>query len=182
MIKQYNGKVALGVGHIDLHDKGYINVDIRDLPHVDLAIDVNDSLPFEDNSISEILAESVLEHLNHNIIGVPDTFRMTNSIKVLSDWNRVLRPGGKLYIKVPNLEGVFKQYVANNISVTDLIGYVYGGGEYEHNYHRAGFDTSIMSACLRAAGFKEFDFVDPHMYKHKLDKQKSWEMGVIAIK
>jgi len=181
LIKKYNGKAAFGVGHIDLHDLGFINIDVRKWSHIDLVLDVGSPLPFEDNSLSEILAESVLEHINHNIIGVPPAFRMTNSIKVLKDWRRVLKPGGTLKLRVPNLEGVFKQYIAGNMSAIDLIGYVYGGGEYNENYHKAGFDKRIMGACLRAAGFKEWKIVDAHKYKHELDADKAWEMGVVAI-
>jgi len=180
LIKKYNGKVAFGVGHKNLHDKGYVNVDIREASHIDLVLDVGKPLPFEDNSLNKILAESVLEHIKHNIIGVPDNFRMTNSIRVLKEWRRVLKPDGVLILRVPNLEGVFKQYIAGNMSVVDLIGYVYGGGHYEENYHAAGFDSKIISACLRAAGFKEWKITDPHTYKNKLDKERSWEMGVIA--
>ncbi|GAG08283.1 unnamed protein product, partial [marine sediment metagenome] len=74
-------KLQFGSGRHDKHSEGYENCDIRDLSEVDHVIDVGKELPFEDNSIDEILAQSVLEHIRHNIIGVPDNFRMSNTIK-----------------------------------------------------------------------------------------------------
>ncbi len=182
LLRKYNSRVAFGVGHLDLHSAGFVNVDCRDFPHMDVVIDVGSELPFGDESISEILAESVLEHIAHNFIGVPPNFRMTRIIEVLREWRRVLKPNGKITIKVPNLEGVFREYLAGRMSVIELIGYVYGGGEYEDNCHRAGFDKKIMSSCLRAAGFREFKFTDPHQYTNKFDERKSWEMGVVVTK
>ena len=178
--------MALGCGQVDYNEKGYFNTDIRKKPegkdHIQYEIDANEPLPIEDGQLSEILAESVLEHLPHNIEGVPDSMRMTNSIKVLREWLRVLKPGGKLIIKVPNLEGIFKQYIAKRISVIDLIGYIYGGGEYKENYHLAGFDKPILSACLRAAGAKKFEFFNAHNYKDKFNPDRDWEIGAVATK
>lgn len=175
-------KLALGCGHKNFHGEGYLNSDTRKLSHVDVVCDAGEKLLFKDDTFIEVLAESVLEHINHNEEGVPTTFRMSKTIHVLREWRRILKPGGKLVIRVPNLEGVFKQYIAGNMNTTDMIGYVYGGGEYLENYHKAGFDTKIMSSCLRGAGFKEFKFVDPHTYEHKLETEKSWEMGIVAIR
>jgi len=182
LIKRYNGKLAIGVGPKDLHAEGYINADIREAPYMDLLFDASQTLPFEDESLNEILAESVLEHINHNVIGVDPLFRMTNSIKVLREWRRVLKPGGLLVLRLPNLRGVFKQYLAGNMTVIDFIGYVYGGGEYAENYHKAGFDSKIISACLRAAGFKEWKITDAHNPANELKEDVSWEMGVRAIR
>jgi len=181
LIAKYD-KLALGCGHKNFNDEGYLNLDVRKWSHIDVVCDAGEPLPFKDNTFKEVLAESVLEHINHNEEGVPTNFRMSKSINVLREWRRVLKPEGRLIIRVPNLEGVFKQYIAGNMSTVDMVGYVYGGGEYLENYHKAGFDTKIMSSCLRNAGFSKFKIVDPHRYDHKLEKEKSWEMGVVAWK
>lgn len=175
-------KLYLGCGDVDKRSEGYKNVDVRQLPHVDVVADVSETLPFDDDSVDVILAESVLEHIPHNLKDVPTGFRMSRTIKVLSDWKRVLKPGGKLILRVPNFEALANQYISKKISSVDLIGYICGGGEYDQCYHMALFDVPIMGACLRNAGFSNFKFVDPHKYSDGLDRENGWEMGVIAIK
>lgn len=83
--------------------EGWINVDID--PKVinpndpsDLKADVR-KLPFEDNSVKEILASKILEHFPNHREG-------------LEEWYRVLKPGGRITIIVPNARGMrlkFKQ-------------------------------------------------------------------------
>ena len=174
-------KLAFGCGHIDYRKDGYKNVDKRKLDHVDYVTDVGQKLPFDTDSIDEIRADSVLEHLHHNTFGVPDNFRMSNSIAVLREWRRVLKVDGKLWLRVPCLDGVCKSHADGKISSVDLIGYLYGGGEYPENYHLAGFDVAIMKSCLRAAGFKNFKITAPHDENSGIEEY-SWEMGVVAIK
>jgi SAM-dependent methyltransferase len=67
----------------------YINLDIVNLPGVDVVCDINQfSLPFEDNSFEYIVCNDVLEHVNLE--------------KVLKDIHRVLIDGGIVEIRVPH--------------------------------------------------------------------------------
>ena len=175
-------KLHFGCGDIDKHSEGYINIDARKLPHVDMVADVSQKLPYEDNTVDEILAESVLEHIPHNFIGVPCNFKMSKTMSVLQEWYRILKDGGKLVLRVPNIEAIFHCYINKTISTVDLVGYLWGNSEYAGNRHLAGFDVPILSACLKCAGFNNIKFVAPHDYKSALQRDASWEMGVIAIK
>ena len=175
-------KLYLGCGTIDKHDDGYINIDIREGKHIDVVADLNKPLPYDNDSVDEILAESILEHIPHNLENVPSWFKMSKTILVLSNWRNGLKVGGKLLIKVPNFEAIANYYVEKKISPLDLIGYVCGNGEHKYNYHFALFDVGIMGACLRGAGFKDFKFVDPQKYIEELNRKNSWEMGVVATK
>jgi SAM-dependent methyltransferase len=175
-------KLHFGCGDIDMHDKGYLNVDIRQLPHVDIVVDVSKPLPIDSESIDEILAESILEHIPHNLENILYDLRMSQTISVLREWHRILKVGGRLVLKIPNFEAIANHYVQKKIGICDLIGYVCGGGTYNENYHHAIFDCGIIGSCLRAARFTDVQFVDPHKYKNPLDRENSWEMGVIATK
>lgn len=57
-------KLDLGGGHFPKHD-GYINVDIVE---GDVVCDVQEGLPFEDNSVERIWSHHLIEHLYENKI------------------------------------------------------------------------------------------------------------------
>lgn len=71
-------------------DPNYINLDMVKMPGVDVVHDLEIfPYPFADDSLEEIKAIDVLEHVN-NIIGIMDEL-----------W-RILQPGGKLFIRGPH--------------------------------------------------------------------------------
>ena len=76
--------------------EGYINIDKYNPNAVNL--DLNNSLPYKDNSVSEILMFDILEHLN-------------NPIEVLKECHRVIKPKGIIKIKIPH----FSSYRAFDI-------------------------------------------------------------------
>ena len=78
---------------------GYESCDIRDIPGIDHVCKA-DELPFADNSIDEIYSRHLIEH-----------FTLKEFLKVLVEWNRVLKVGGKLHIICPNLLWHLKQII-----------------------------------------------------------------------
>jgi SAM-dependent methyltransferase len=84
-------KLNLGCGN-DIK-KNWINLDIADLPGVNVVHDINSlPLPFEKDIFDEILCQDVLEHVDY--------------IKLLEDLHRILKPGGALKIRVPHFSSV----------------------------------------------------------------------------
>ena len=75
---------------LDIVPKGEF---IPNLPNTksiaDLTADISDPLPLDANSFDTVIARHLLEHL-------------INPLKVLKEWSRVIRPGGRLIIAVPN--------------------------------------------------------------------------------
>jgi len=181
-------KLAFGCGHLNHHDKGYKNVDIRkDFAHIDFpGVDISKKLPWEDNSIEEILAESVLEHIPHGymlsgIVNAPACSHL-NTVAVLTEWCRVLKKGGKIVVKVPNIKGIVTQYLRNNITPRDFWLYLYGGQEYKENTHYCGFDPKTLEWCLRLAGFEKIALRNCHKLEEPLNEDEAWEMSAVAYK
>lgn len=86
--KNYPLKINIGCGR-DIK-RNYINYDICPLDPVVLKLDLeNMSILHEDNSVQEIIAKDVLEHIN-------------DLSKVMAEFYRILSPGGRIYIRVPH--------------------------------------------------------------------------------
>ena len=84
--------MKLDLGSCSWPQEGYLGVDIRPFKNVSVVADLSKGWPFKDNSIDELRASHVFEHL-------PDT------IHTLAEALRVLRPGGVCRIEVPSTEG-----------------------------------------------------------------------------
>ena len=99
-------KLNLGCGQFK--KEGYINLDVSELSKPDIIHDLDDiPYPFEENSFCSIEADHVLEHLK-------DPFR------VMKELYRLLKPGGKVYIKVPHFSRAMS-----------------------HPQHKSGFDATF---------------------------------------
>ncbi len=102
----YPLRLNLGCGK-DFRE-GFINIDkYSNNPSV-VFMDIRE-LEFEDNSVDTILASDILEHFSHREV---DT--------LLSEWARVLRPGGELIIRCPNLKLQIQAYVRGDWTQTLL--------------------------------------------------------------
>jgi predicted SAM-dependent methyltransferase len=128
---------------------GYVNIDIG--TSGDMSADIR-HLPFEDTSVDEIYASHVLEHFGRHEVA-----------NVLSEWSRVLRPGGQIYIAVPNIEAVVAHYsIHKNLSL--LRGLLWGGQRDEYDFHKIGFDLCTLSEILTCAGFEKVIPYDTFVY------------------
>lgn len=85
-------KLHVGAGRARL--EGWVNLDIQELPGVDVVADVTKGLDFA--NAEAVFAEHFLEHL-----------AIADAINFLTEAHRVLEPGGWLRLSTPNLDWVW---------------------------------------------------------------------------
>jgi SAM-dependent methyltransferase len=143
-VKNSSKTVKLHLGCGGRYLPGFIHVDIRALPNVDVVAPLEDLSVFPDNSADLIYHCAVMEH-----IGRWDT------VNVLKEWYRVLKPGGTLRSSVPNFEAIVQAYSKWG-EMEMLLGLLYGRQDYDENAHYTMLDRKYFTKCLAAAGFTDF--------------------------
>jgi hypothetical protein len=136
----------LGCGHIPLD--GFINVDMRRLPDVDIVAPI-DELPAALDSVEEIFSAHTLEHFP-----IHDLER-----RLLPYWVSLLRPGGTFRAVVPDHDAMIEQYGRGEIEFVTLREVTYGGQEYEGDFHYNAFTPATMEELLRGAGLDDVQLI-----------------------
>lgn len=146
-------KIKLHIGGKEPHPEWKI-LDIEERPEVDFIGNAADLEQFEDESIDAIYASHVLEHFHHSL--------NNELIETLQEWYRILRPGGKLYISVPDLQVLCWLYLNPNLTPLErhyLMRIIFGAHSNEYDVHKVGFDFDILAMYLAEVGFEECDRV-----------------------
>ena len=117
---------------------GDVGVDLRKTQFVDVIADAQ-MLPFKNGSFAQVYSAAVIEHFSHRQVR-----------QVLVEWIRVLKKDGVLEIKCPDLRARALLFVLNPNwkNVTDI----YGGQDYEGNYHKCGFSYELLKSLLESCG------------------------------
>ncbi|MCU1500245.1 MAG: hypothetical protein JWM47_4198 [Acidimicrobiales bacterium] len=139
------GEIRLNIGAGHITPPEYINVDMRELPGIDVVAAV-DNLPFAAGSVKEIFSSHVMEHF-------PDQ-QMRRAL--LPYWVDLLEPGGTFRAIVPDFEAMTLAYAAGEMTFGALREVTYGSQEYDGDFHFNGFTPDTFSALLTSSGL-----VDP---------------------
>lgn len=116
-------------------------------PAVDHVGNAKDLSTFATDSLEEIYASHVLEHFDY-----------AGEIEdVLREWYRVLKPGGKLFVSVPDLETLAQLFLdKQNLNEEErflVVRMIFGGHMDPYDYHNAGLSEGILRRFLEVAGF-----------------------------
>jgi len=152
-------KLLFGAGTSNWNSDGYVNVDIRQTKTVNVVCDLSKKLPWKDNEVDEIHAESVIEH-------IPMGKDYVNTIRVLTEWNRILKPGCLLTLKIPDLAVLCKRYDYESGTV---INYLYGGQDYPENTHVAGFSIASFYRIFKESNFEYVGYEKPESYPLEIE-------------
>lgn len=154
-------KLHLGCGKRFL--TGFTHVDIADFPHIEHRSSVNKLDFIENEKVDEIYSSHTLEYF--------DRFQIT---EVLNEWSRVLKPGGSLFITVPDFDHLLKIYSESG-QLSKIIGPLFGRwvnpNEKDPIYHKTVWNFDELSQQLRLAGFKEVKRFDPVSYLENIDPE-----------
>ena len=71
-----NDKICIDLGCGSRKQKGYIGVDSKQIDGVDIVCDVEEGLPFEDNTIDRIYANFLFEHIRNFIPFMKELYRI----------------------------------------------------------------------------------------------------------
>ncbi|APB34215.1 hypothetical protein GlitD10_1889 [Gloeomargarita lithophora Alchichica-D10] len=129
-------------------------VDVEPRPEVDYVMDASDLSGFGDESVDVIYTSHVLEHFHHTL--------NNELLRVLVEWRRVLKPGGRLLISVPDLRILCWLYGNPNLLPDErmhLMRIMFGGQTDEYDVHKAGLDFEILGMYVEQAGFRDYEQV-----------------------
>jgi predicted SAM-dependent methyltransferase len=133
-------RLHVGSGRARL--EGWVNIDIQQIPGVDVVADVTQGLQFE--NAEAVFAEHFLEHL-----------AIDDAIKFLRESHRVLGPGGWLRLSTPNLDWVWSTHYHPGGSADEMrrdalmINRAFRGWRHQFLWNR-----EMLGEALAACGFE----------------------------
>lgn len=138
-------KLHLGCG--DVIREGYINIDARALPGVDMVLDLSEKLPFGDNSVDEIYSHHLIEHLTQ-----------TQGMNLVMECYRVLKAGGTVMFCCPDMSMSCQVIVEADLkedieTVHRQIRGIYGY-DSEAYMHRWAYTPKMIENLFKGIGFK----------------------------
>ena len=127
-----------------------VNFDGRDsLKKVDEVGDVKDLSRFGNETFDFILASDIIEH-----------FPVSDTDIILQEWKRVLKIGGTIEFRLPDLRAICNAYI-NGINDARLTSWlIMGGQDYPGNFHYVIFDRNWLSSVLTNLGFMVTEISD----------------------
>ena len=113
-------------------------------------------LPYKNEEIDVVYSSHLLEH-----------FGFKESQSALMEWFRVLRPEGKIFINVPDMEWLAEEMLRLGMEVAPrsrvfdtqekLMEVVYGNQDHEGEFHKSGYTKFSLGALLMKIGFKNIE-------------------------
>lgn len=166
-------ELQLHVGCGRCHLEGWINLDVYPAP---LATNVLWGLPFAEGSVRRVFLSHLLEHL----------FYPNDVAPFLAELHRVLAPGGRIRVVVPDIEQCLRAYVDGDeeffqerrrhwpggdeapTRLEHFLAYAGAGPDPAHVFqaHKFGYDFETLSRALSRAGFVD---VERSTFMHSRD-------------
>ena len=143
--KRHTSPIRLHIGGQTPHADWKI-LDVQPGPHVDYVGHCSDLSAFGDDSILEIYASHVIEHLGY----------AKELPLALREFHRALVPGGTLRISVPDLTVLCELFTDPALGFAErfhVMRMMFGGQIDPADFHRAGLNEEFLHHYLHDAGF-----------------------------
>jgi predicted SAM-dependent methyltransferase len=147
--------VQLGGGGCRI--ESFCNIDASVFCPADVIARV-ERLKLRSGSVATIYTSHTFEHVPR-----------VKALPTLREWYRVLRPGGKLYILVPDFEALCRIYLRSLASYDEPTGrfaadqsrdIIYGGQTTKYDSHYGGYSRTTLTRMLRDVGFVDVEPFD----------------------
>jgi hypothetical protein len=165
-------KLNLGCGG-DIR-AGYVNIDVNPWHGPEVLADVRKLGFLPSQHYDEILAQDVLEHLPRN-----------ETLRILMLWNRPLRIGGRLVLRVPSVLGVadLLRLPENQApeKQEELIQALFGTQAYSGDFHLTSFTELLLHDFLGKAGFRVASLVLLHGWLFDAVAEKTSHIEICPI-
>jgi ubiquinone/menaquinone biosynthesis C-methylase UbiE len=152
--------------------KPWINIDCQHKWNPDVLTDANSMPMFEDAGAEMIVLQHVLEHQ-----------RCGECAGLLRECYRILQPGGRLFIFVPDVRALAQRWLMRQID--DYIFFVGVYGAYmgdEADIHKWNFSFDGLAGLLKDIGYKTVSRIGPMSLSNWDVSFDWWIMSVEAIK
>jgi predicted SAM-dependent methyltransferase len=137
----------------EIFDANWEIFNIQPGPHTDHVGDAKDLSRFENETFDELYASHVVEHFDYN----------GPLLEAFKEWHRILKPEGKLYISVPNMDVLCQLFrKRKELKLKDrfqIMRMMFGGHTDQYDYHYVGLDFDILTAFLGQAKFRRVEQV-----------------------
>jgi len=142
------GRIRLNLGCGERPIDGYVNVDLRAAPYVDVVADAR-RVPFDEGSVSEIASSHLVEHFR----------RHQFATVVLPYWNRLLSAGGVLRTVCPNWQEMLRRLHRGEMTMEAFTTVTFGAQDHCGDDHFAMYTPQTLVDLLRSFGFRHIEVV-----------------------
>ena len=132
--------------------EGWNILDVEPRPEVDFSGSIHDLSLFAADSCSDVYCSHMLQRVGQ-----------TEMLETLNGIHRILAPGGRLYLSVPDLDvlvWLFSKPDASKAEKFHVMRLMFGGQVDEHDFHRIGLNYDFLTDYLLDVGFASIEHVE----------------------
>ncbi len=157
------GALRLNCGCGMFKIRGYVNIDSDPEVQPDLVATLP-PLPYSDEEVDEVYAGHFLEHLGYE-----------DGKTFLKECYRVLKPGGKLGVVVPDTREIVAHWLGGLSDIVevprgyfwpladlDAVCHVFLYSDIQGSGHKWAYDKFTLQRAMQRAGFEEFREINRH--------------------